>query len=206
MRSEARQLSQASQIINTTPAAIHNSSNLSITATICTLSQHLYFHKCTRLISVLFVIIPSLHFLPITPSLILLYYFVLLLLLSLSSPPLKPPHPHLSSSPLLPFHLALSSLRTLEARSCCWVSICCCCLAAISCSSASVMSIRGVATWAGRNNKGGQGQKKTQSILCCNRCFTDIYSRSRTRQQVQPWSHKSKSSKRQTRGEISGAM
>lgn len=38
-----------------------------------------------------------------------------------------------------------TSLRTLEARSCCWASICCCCLAAISCSSASVMSMRGVA-------------------------------------------------------------
>lgn len=37
--------------------------------------------------------------------------------------------------------------RTLEARSCCWASICCCCLAAISCSSARVMSMRGVATW-----------------------------------------------------------
>lgn len=39
------------------------------------------------------------------------------------------------------------SLRTFEARSCCWASICCCCLAAISCNSASVMSMRGVATW-----------------------------------------------------------
>lgn len=49
------------------------------------------------------------------------------------------------TSPAPAFHLAL--LQTLEARSCCCASICCCCLAAISCNSASVMSMRGVATF-----------------------------------------------------------
>lgn len=48
------------------------------------------------------------------------------------------------TSPAPTFHLAL--LQTLEARSCCCASICCCCLAAISCNSASVMSMRGAAT------------------------------------------------------------
>lgn len=49
------------------------------------------------------------------------------------------------TSPAPAFHLAL--LHTFEARSCCCASICCCCLAAISCNSASVMSMRGVATF-----------------------------------------------------------
>ncbi len=75
VRIQRRQLSQASQIINTTPAAIHNSSHLSIKTTSCTLSQYLHFHKCTRLVLVPLLRVPSLHFLPITPSLILLYYF-----------------------------------------------------------------------------------------------------------------------------------
>lgn len=51
----------------------------------------------------------------------------------------------LCTSPAPTFHLA--PLQTFEARSCCCASICCCCLAAISCNSASVMSMRGVATF-----------------------------------------------------------
>lgn len=71
------------------------------------------------------------------------------------------------------------SLHTLEASSCCWASICCCCLAAISCSSASVMSMRGVATY--RNNLMGkiftikQQQRNTNMKICIKFCIALKY-------------------------------
>lgn len=67
------------------------------------------------------------------------------LLLSPSIQLLYPVFEPISAAVLLqPFILHFSP--TLEARSCCWASICCCCLAAISCNSARVISMRGVVT------------------------------------------------------------
>lgn len=106
------------------------------------------FYKCIKTCFYYPCFVYHLHFLLIVPSFILLHYLSLILWLLLSSPPiplLYPLYKPISVSDLiLPF--ILHSLHTLEARSCCWASICCCCLAAISCSSASVMSMRGVAT------------------------------------------------------------